>query len=342
MVTDASASSSREESDLTASVEDVQVGTHENANKHLSPPSQGLRSKAFEVAQATIDAGQFEDAVQACTLALRESAAATDAPHKKKMLLMRAAAYNGLARRLTSIPAAESERHALFGLDPTQLATMALKDTEAAAAMDAGGEEAGVVSEPWLQRARALQLLERYQEAREAFYEGLALEPARPELQAGVREVEALLPDAPAPHDPARRRTVPRESGDDLECVLCMKLFFEPVTTSCGHTFCRSCLARALDHKNKCPMCRTVIMIKPDSHPVTLVLEKLLLKHFPEEYAERRNELSQNVHQASGLLPLFVMDIVLPGQRVPLNIFEPRYRLMMRRCMDGNRRFGMV
>jgi len=58
MVTDASASSSREESDLTASVEDVQVGTHENANKHLSPPSQGLRSKAFEVAQATIDAGQ--------------------------------------------------------------------------------------------------------------------------------------------------------------------------------------------------------------------------------------------------------------------------------------------
>ena len=24
-----------------------------------------------------------------------------------------------------------------------------------------------------------------------------------------------------------------------------------------------------------------------------------------------------------------------------LNIFEPRYRLMVRRCMEGNRRFGM-
>lgn len=25
-----------------------------------------------------------------------------------------------------------------------------------------------------------------------------------------------------------------------------------------------------------------------------------------------------------------------------MNIFEPRYRLMVRRCMEGNRRFGMA
>lgn len=25
-----------------------------------------------------------------------------------------------------------------------------------------------------------------------------------------------------------------------------------------------------------------------------------------------------------------------------LNVFEPRYRLMIRRCMEGNRRFGMA
>lgn len=25
-----------------------------------------------------------------------------------------------------------------------------------------------------------------------------------------------------------------------------------------------------------------------------------------------------------------------------LNIFEPRYRLLVRRCMEGNRRFGMA
>lgn len=45
---------------------------------------------------------------------------------------------------------------------------------------------------------------------------------------------------------------------DDVECILCMKLLFEPVTTPCGHTFCRGCFARSADHSNKCPMCRTV------------------------------------------------------------------------------------
>ncbi len=45
---------------------------------------------------------------------------------------------------------------------------------------------------------------------------------------------------------------------DDLECILCMKLLYEPVTTPCGHTFCQPCFSRALDHSNKCPNCRTV------------------------------------------------------------------------------------
>ena len=43
-----------------------------------------------------------------------------------------------------------------------------------------------------------------------------------------------------------------------------------------------------------------------------------------------------------GNLPMFVMDVMLPGQSMQLNIFEPRYRLLVRRCMEGSRRFGMV
>ena len=54
-----------------------------------------------------------------------------------------------------------------------------------------------------------------------------------------------------------RARLVAREV-DDLDCILCLKLLFEPVTTPCGHSFCRPCFARALDHGNKCPCCRTV------------------------------------------------------------------------------------
>eukprot|EP01050_Picozoa_sp_SAG11_P014304 SAG11_NODE_1745_length_4334_cov_2.520425_2_plen_293_part_01 len=41
-------------------------------------------------------------------------------------------------------------------------------------------------------------------------------------------------------------------------------------------------------------------------------------------------------------LPIFICSLALPGVACPLHIFEPRYRLMMRRCIEsGERRFGM-
>lgn len=41
-------------------------------------------------------------------------------------------------------------------------------------------------------------------------------------------------------------------------------------------------------------------------------------------------------------LPVFVMGTVMPGEKTMLNIFEPRYRLMVRRVMEGSRRFAMA
>ena len=42
-------------------------------------------------------------------------------------------------------------------------------------------------------------------------------------------------------------------------------------------------------------------------------------------------------------LPLFPLDMVLfPGAVASLQIFEPRYREMLRDCMAGDRRFGVV
>ncbi len=34
--------------------------------------------------------------------------------------------------------------------------------------------------------------------------------------------------------------------------------------------------------------------------------------------------------------------MLLVFQAVALKVFEPRYRLMVRRCLDGDRRFGML
>lgn len=43
------------------------------------------------------------------------------------------------------------------------------------------------------------------------------------------------------------------------------------------------------------------------------------------------------------VLPLFPLHLVLfPGQILPLHIFEPRYRLMVNRCIEQRRPFGVV
>jgi Lon protease-like protein len=42
-------------------------------------------------------------------------------------------------------------------------------------------------------------------------------------------------------------------------------------------------------------------------------------------------------------LPLFPLNVVLfPGQSLPLHIFEPRYRVMIRQCVENNEPFGIV
>lgn len=105
---------------------------------------------------------------------------------------------------------------------------------------------------------------------------------------------------------------------DEFECVLCIKLLYDPVTTPCGHTFCRQCLIRSLDHNNKCPFCRTVclgaigsklqllyltiiiaetqtcfqVLHLTQELPVSVTLKNILMQAFPDEYQERRDELS--------------------------------------------------
>ncbi len=41
--------------------------------------------------------------------------------------------------------------------------------------------------------------------------------------------------------------------------------------------------------------------------------------------------------------PLFICTLAFPNMPTILHVFEPRYRLMLRRCIEsGNPRFGMV
>ena len=130
----------------------------------------------------------------------------------------------------------------------------------------------------------------------------------------------------------------------ELECQVCVTLIYEPITTPCGHTFCKRCLFRSLDHSSRCPLCRTEL---PGFNffitaPLNYTLHNLLLTTFPRLYSERKDVIEKE-DMSSGLdTPIFVCMVAFPNMPTNLHIYEPRYRLMMRRAMDANKRFGMV
>lgn len=51
--------------------------------------------------------------------------------------------------------------------------------------------------------------------------------------------------------------------------VFC-RLFYEPVTTPCGHTFCKNCMERSLDHNLRCPLCKQPLQ-EVQTHSFTAV-----------------------------------------------------------------------
>uniref|UniRef100_A0A8C6KCD6 LON peptidase N-terminal domain and ring finger 3 n=1 Tax=Nothobranchius furzeri TaxID=105023 RepID=A0A8C6KCD6_NOTFU len=141
-------------------------------------------------------------------------------------------------------------------------------------------------------------------------------------------------------------------SGDlldptELECSLCMRLFYEPVTTPCGHTFCLRCLERCLDHNPKCPLCKEELSeyLVQRQYCKTVSTERLISKYLPTEFTERQRIHLEEMAELSNLnknMPIFVCTMAFPTVPCPLHIFEPCYRLMVRRCMEaGTNCFGM-
>ncbi|KAK7828458.1 hypothetical protein U0070_008967 [Myodes glareolus] len=133
----------------------------------------------------------------------------------------------------------------------------------------------------------------------------------------------------------------------DFECALCMRLLFEPVTTPCGHTFCLKCLERCLDHAPHCPLCKDKLseLLATRNFNVTVLAEELILRYLPDELSDRKRIHDEEMLELSNLtrdVPIFVCAMAFPTVSCPLHVFEPRYRLMIRRCMEtGTKRFGM-
>mmetsp|Transcript_22398 Transcript_22398/g.51255 ORF Transcript_22398/g.51255 Transcript_22398/m.51255 type:complete len:539 (+) Transcript_22398:3-1619(+) len=156
---------------------------------------------------------------------------------------------------------------------------------------------------------------------------------------------------------------------EKLECPLCVELLYQPSALPCGHVLCRSCIARLLDQifdmPAQCPLCRyhlgpylsyinrRAFDAGNLSHgakeiAVCVELARLIEKHLSTEYCERMVQVAAGEAAAGhgndeSLVPVFICNVAVPGVKCPIHVFEPRYRLMMRRCIDsGRREFGMA
>ena len=133
----------------------------------------------------------------------------------------------------------------------------------------------------------------------------------------------------------------------ELDCHICCYMLLDAVTTPCGHSFCRRCLARTLDHSTSCPICRRTLEMRPGLHhePANHRLFTLMMALCPDLVAQRAETvLSEEVSRmGTRHVPLFVCTLAYPTMPTFLYIFEPRYRLMIRRALEsGDRKFGML
>merc|ERR1712079_4979 len=140
--------------------------------------------------------------------------------------------------------------------------------------------------------------------------------------------------------------------AEDFDCSLCFRLLWQPITTPCGHTYCRACIDRSLDHKRECPLCKASLQAHNSTKmSVNEFLERSIRRLLPNEFAERKKTFEDEMSDIAGgsamedgrvTIPIFVCTMSFPNIPCPLHVFEPRYRLMIRRAMEaGTREFGM-
>uniref|UniRef100_A0A672RAB0 Bloodthirsty-related gene family, member 21 n=1 Tax=Sinocyclocheilus grahami TaxID=75366 RepID=A0A672RAB0_SINGR len=54
--------------------------------------------------------------------------------------------------------------------------------------------------------------------------------------------------------------------SEELKCLICLDLFTDPVSTPCGHNFCKSCLNQCWNNSQtyRCPFCKAHFKKRPD------------------------------------------------------------------------------
>ncbi|CAK6976312.1 E3 ubiquitin-protein ligase TRIM21-like [Scomber scombrus] len=87
-------------------------------------------------------------------------------------------------------------------------------------------------------------------------------------------------------------------SEDQFLCSICLDVFTDPVTTPCGHNFCKNCINEHWNSNDQylCPLCNKVFYTRPELHINTLLSE--VVSQFRQE-AQQKASSSSSEQQAA-------------------------------------------
>ncbi len=200
-----------------------------------------------------------------------------------------------------------------------------------------------------------------------ALRHGAAATPSSsPEQGGGGGGAPAATVPPPAEAVPAAPAAGPL-AEDDFLCSICYQVFYLPATLGCGHTFCQSCLARAVAARPECPLCRLPTALDPRRAKVTVALSNAVEKYFPTQLAARKEAAAaaaaaaaqaaaaansggqpsqQQPHAGVPASPdghrlyiFFFPALVCPGATMSFQFFEHRYVELVERCLNNGSRY---
>ncbi|XP_026015688.1 zinc finger protein RFP-like [Astatotilapia calliptera] len=109
-------------------------------------------------------------------------------------------------------------------------------------------------------------------------------------------------------------------SKDRFLCFICLNVFTDPVSTPCGHNFCKNCISQHWDISDRCqcPLCKKAFEVRPELHINTFISEMV---------SQFRHEAQQKVSSSSS-----EQQAAKPGE-VPCDICTGTKLKALRSCL---------
>ncbi|XP_047431920.1 E3 ubiquitin-protein ligase TRIM21-like [Mugil cephalus] len=87
---------------------------------------------------------------------------------------------------------------------------------------------------------------------------------------------------------------------DQFRCSICLDVFTDPVSTPCGHNFCKTCITQHWDENDqcKCPLCTEIFYSRPRLRINTFIREMVAqFKHEAQHGMKTEDEIQQMIQK---------------------------------------------